>query len=168
MRHLIAFPPFSISEKRNMFWLHKISAFFTQMNIAGNRGLQRISNQSGRRAMDEWSMYQISYLRWLVELSYPIIRSLISSSYQINSISLHSKPERLPTPKKASMCGGISPSWPIRSRSWLKSLSTCIPIALQSSYLIGPLHIKALQRMHSISITWTLTQEEDKGSYVIL
>src|SRR6266403_1641219 len=110
IRHLIAPHPHSMLEKRSMFWLCKTSLSSTQMNTTSDRGLHRISNRSGRRVMDEWSMYQILYQRQLVDLNYQTIRLPINSSYQWSSVLPHSKPERLPTLAKALIHGGISPS----------------------------------------------------------
>jgi len=87
-------------------------------------------------------------------ISETIGRLKLSDSQIADQLKLPEE-QRLPTfearkiiyPGKASMRGGISPSWSIRSGSRLRSLTTCILITLPSLHSIGPLHTKGSLRM---------------------
>ena len=134
------------------------------MNIAGGCGLPVISRQSGRRVMDVQSMCPILSARPQDGSSSPRSRSQISLHNQLSIGSLHSKPTKQFIQEKGTMHGGISHNLLIRSRLQSKSLKSHIQIAAASLSLIGPEHMRALQKMHSMLTTWMWTQEANRES----
>src|SRR5260221_8692641 len=96
--------------KRSMYWSFRMSLYSILTNTAGDHGLRKISNRSGRREMDMQSMCPTSYLRPLDGSSYPTIRLLHNLHCRSISIYLRLTPERLLTLERASTRGGTSPS----------------------------------------------------------
>jgi hypothetical protein len=134
-----------------MYWLYRMKQYSTLTSTAGVCGLHEISSLSGRRGPGERSMSPISFPRRSVGSNCPRSRSRISSTFLMGYVSPRSRHGRSHILERGLTVGGTFPSWSNKLRTQSRSSTTPIPIPQESLYSIDPLHMKAMQRMHSIS-----------------
>ena len=134
-----------------MYWLYRMKQYSTPTSTAGMCGLREISSLSRRRGLGKRSISSISFPRRSVGSNCLRSRSRISSTFLMGYVSPRLRHGRSHILERGLTVGGTFPSWSNKLRTQSRSSTTPISIPQESLYLIDPLHMKAMQRMHLIS-----------------